>query len=78
MSKTKKYSLRTTNTNDEWSAEIVRRVSSSRTVVSKSQAGFASEADAQSWGEKELASFLQNLNERNKRHSEQRENKTDK
>jgi hypothetical protein len=49
----------------EWSAEITRRATATKTVVSKAQAGFASEAEALSWAEKELAVFLE-LNERNK------------
>ncbi len=49
----------------EWSAEIVRRATATKTVVSKTQGGFTSEAEAQAWAEKELAVFLE-LNERNK------------
>ncbi len=49
----------------EWSAEITRRATAKKTVVSKAQGGFTSEAEAQSWAEKELAVFLE-LNERNK------------
>ncbi len=49
----------------EWSAEITRRATAKKTVVSKAQVGFTSEAEAQSWAEKELAVFLE-LNERNK------------
>jgi len=49
----------------EWSAEIVRRATATKTVVSKAQGGFASEAEAQVWAERELAVFLE-LNERNK------------
>ncbi|MDO9319046.1 MAG: DUF3622 domain-containing protein [Gammaproteobacteria bacterium] len=49
----------------EWSAEIIRRATATKTVVSKAQGGFASEAEAQVWAEKELAAFLE-LNERNK------------
>ena len=36
-------------------------------VVSKQQDGFATEADAQAWGETELKSFLHQLEQRNKR-----------
>ena len=49
----------------EWSAEITRRATAKKTVVSKTQGGFTSEAEAQGWAEKELAVFLE-LNERNK------------
>ncbi|MDO8271578.1 MAG: DUF3622 domain-containing protein [Gammaproteobacteria bacterium] len=49
----------------EWSAEIIRRATATKTVVSKAQGGFTTEAEAQTWAERELAVFLE-LNERNK------------
>lgn len=72
MTTNKKYDCRVTQEGASWTAEIVRRVTSKRTAVSKSQDGFATEAEAQAWGEKELKSFLDNLADRNKRDSEQR------
>jgi len=71
MAKGKKYEYRLVQDNTSWTAEIVRRITSKKTVVSKSQGGFTSESDAQEWGQKELKSFLQNLTERNKRRSKQ-------
>lgn len=73
MTKGKKYDYRVAQDNTGWRAEIIRRVTSKQTVVSKSQGGFATESDAQEWGQKELKAFLQNLVERNKRRSRQRE-----
>jgi len=73
--KGKKYSYRTVKDGASWTAEILRRKTSTEIVISKSQSGFSTESDAQAWGERELKSFLQNLSERNKRHSEQREKK---
>lgn len=72
MTQSKKYDYRVTQDKKTWTAEIIRRVTSKRTSVSKTQDGFASEAEAKAWGEKELASFLENLAERNKRDSAQR------
>ena len=72
MAKGKKYDVRVVQDKKTWTAEIIRHITSKKTVVSKSQVGFVLEADAQGWGEKELKSFLQNLNERNKRRSEKR------
>jgi hypothetical protein len=72
MTTHKKYDCRITQEGTSWTAEIIRRVTSKRTAVSKSQDGFATEAEAQVWGEKELKSFLDNLADRNKRDSEQR------
>ncbi|RLA19910.1 MAG: DUF3622 domain-containing protein [Gammaproteobacteria bacterium] len=58
---------------ETWRAEITRRVSSKRSTVSKSQDGFATEAEAKKWAEEELKAFLKKLNEQNKRRAEQRE-----
>lgn len=69
MAKGKKYDCRVIKDGDNWTAEITRRKTSKETVVSKSQGGFASEHDAQEWGQVELKSFLNSLNERNKRRS---------
>jgi hypothetical protein len=73
MSKNKKYSCRVEASNGAWTAEIVRKVSVKNTVVSKSQGGFSSEAEAQSWGEVELKSFLMGQSERNKRRAQSRD-----
>jgi len=72
MTQSKKYDYRISQNKKTWTAEIIRRVTSKRTAVSKSQDGFATEAEAKAWGEKELAAFLENLAERNKRDSAQR------
>jgi len=72
MATSKKYNFKITQDGTTWSTKIIRRVSSQKTVISKKQAGFASEAEAQAWGEKEMALFLDNLNARNKRRSKPR------
>jgi hypothetical protein len=69
MTQSKKYSLRITQDNATWTAEIVRRKTAKESLVSKAQSGFASESDAQAWGETELKTFLQHQVERNKRHA---------
>lgn len=73
MAKAKKYDYRVAQDKSTWTAEITRRVTSKRMMVSKSQDGFSSEAEAQAWGEKALAEFLESLGSRNKRRSSQRE-----
>ena len=70
MTNSKKFDYRVVQDNTCWTAEIVRRVTSKKTVVSKSQGEFTLESDAHEWGQKELKSFLQNLSERNKRRSQ--------
>jgi len=75
MTKSKQYDVRVVQYDAGWVAEIVRRVTSKKTVVSKSQDGFATESDAQEWGQAEVKTFLQkrNLNKGNKRRSKQPE-----
>ena len=72
MTQSKKYDCRVVQDNTGWSADIIRRVTSKKTVVTKSQSGFTSEAEAQDWGQKEVKSFLKavNLNEQKKRYSQ--------
>ncbi|MCP4596877.1 DUF3622 domain-containing protein [Neptuniibacter sp.] len=73
MSKGKKYSYQVAENDGSWSAEIVRQVSNRKTVISKRQDDFKTEADAQSWAEQELQQFLDQQVERNKRKAEKRE-----
>ncbi len=65
MTQAKKYEIRVVQNDSKWSAEIVRRVTSKKTTVSKAQDGFASEAEAKTWGDTELKVFLKKLKERN-------------
>ncbi len=69
----KKYTAKVTQKDDQWSAAIVRRVSSRKTVVSKQQDGFKSEEEAKAWSEAELKTFLQQLSDKNKARAEQRQ-----
>jgi hypothetical protein len=71
--KNKKYDFLVVQDGDTWRTDITRRVSSKRSTVSKSQDGFASEAEAIKWGENELKTFLKKLEEQNKRRNEQRQ-----
>lgn len=70
MSTNKRYisNVSQDETSGLWQAEILRRASSKRSVVSKMQEGFATEEEANKWAETTLAEFLA-LNERNKRQS---------
>ena len=64
---TQKYSLKITETEGSWSAQILRRKTARETLVTKSQEGFATESEAQAWGEQQLQAFQQLQAERNKR-----------
>ena len=70
MAKNKKYDIQLVRDKNSWTAEITRRITSRKTAVSKRQEGFSTETEAQEWGEKELKSFLESQNARNKRRSE--------
>jgi len=72
MATGKKYDYRIVQNDATWTAEIIRQVTSRKTMVSKSQEGFASESEADAWGQKELQTFLEKLKERNKRRAKQR------
>lgn len=70
MSQSKKYAFRVFEANNGWKTEITRRMTATKTVVSKSHDGFASEAEATAWGEQALQDFLGKQVERNKRKTE--------
>ncbi len=72
MTQSKKYDSRISQTNDSWTAEITRRASVKKIVVSKVQDGFKTEADAKEWADKELAIFLTKQSEHNKRRASKR------
>lgn len=71
MAKSKKYDYRVTTSETGWVAEIIRQVTSKKTVVSKSQDGFTTETEAKAWGQQELKIFVQNHAARSKSRSEQ-------
>ncbi|WP_047688913.1 DUF3622 domain-containing protein [Vibrio sp. ZOR0018] len=67
MSESKKFTIKVTEKRNGWAAEIVRQVTSRRSVVSKREMGFESEAQAQAWAKKELSGFIENQAKRNER-----------
>lgn len=58
----KKYDFKVFNEEADgasvWTAQILRRVTSSKKTVSKAQSGFATEAEAQTWAQAALQEFL--------------------
>ncbi|WP_020209825.1 DUF3622 domain-containing protein [Gilvimarinus chinensis] len=64
MSKNKKFNVQVTDNGGNWRAEITRRASARKTVTSKVQDGFASEAEATQWAEAELKIILDNVRAR--------------
>ena len=71
MTKSKKYDYCLRPDDEGWRVEIVRKVTAKKTIVSKRQSGFATEAEAIEWGKNEVSVFLQQHNERNKLRSQQ-------
>ena len=69
MTKGKKYDYKITQEESTWRAEITRQVTSRKSTVSKCQSGFATEGEAQAWGKEQLAVFLENQKEKNKRNA---------
>jgi len=72
MSQSKQYSTAISQQDSSWTAEIIRRASAKKNIVSKSQAGFKTEKEAKAWGEEQLALFTITQSEQNKRRSEKR------
>jgi hypothetical protein len=75
MKTSKKYHFQVVQDGVTWRTEILRRVTAKTTVVSKQQAGFASEAEAQTWGQEEVRVFLKSTNtkELNKRRAKKQD-----
>jgi len=75
MTESKKYDYRVVKDNSGWAVDIIRRVTSKKTLVSKRQDGFNSETEAQDWGQKEIKEFLKqhNLNQQQKRRAKKQE-----
>ena len=72
MGKSRKYSAHVLKNDSGFVAEIHRRMTSKKFVVTKHKEGFATEAEAQAWADKELESFLLRLSEQSKARAEKR------
>lgn len=72
MGKSRKYSAHVVKRESGFSAEIHRRMTSKKQVVTKHKDGFASEAEAQAWVDVELQTFLERLSEQSKLRAEKR------
>ena len=72
MAQQNKFDYRIKQDNEQWSAEITRRVTARKTSVSKRKKGFATQELAEQWAKETLTGFLDNLQESNKRKAEKR------
>ena len=62
MKPSKKYDYHIIEEDDDYSVQILRRVSAKKTHVTKQRGGFASREEAQAWGQAEAAALLKNMN----------------
>lgn len=72
MTASSKYAINIVEEASIWTADITRRVSRKKVVVSATQSGFANEAEALAWAEQALKEFVDNQSARNKRRNEKR------
>lgn len=72
MATSSKYAIQIVQDESIWTADITRRVSRKEVVVSKTETGFATEAEAQAWADVELKTFVDNQGERNKKRNSKR------
>ena len=72
MAQQNKFDYRIKEDGDKWNAEITRRVTARKTSVSKRQKGFETQELAETWAKEQLVTFLDNLQESNKRKAEKR------
>lgn len=54
----KKYQTNVSQSGDTWTAQITRQITSRKVHVSKEQADFASETEAQEWADATLMEFV--------------------
>ena len=72
MSKNRKYDSKIEPSGTTWKAQIIRHITSKKTVVSKQQDGFSDQASAQQWAEQQLLEFTATLSTSNERHGQAR------
>jgi hypothetical protein len=63
----KKYQSEILQEGDHWTARITRQITSRKSLVSKQQEGFTSEAEAQAWVDTNMAEFISTQKSANKR-----------
>jgi hypothetical protein len=68
----KKYQSDVVQDGALWTASITRQVTSVKSIVSKQQDGFASEAEAQAWVDTHLAEFISTQKNANSRQGSSR------
>ena len=72
MSKNKKYDYKIELSGSTWKAQIIRHITSKKTIISKQKEAFPDEKSAQQWAEEQLLEFTSTLSASNERHGQQR------
>ena len=65
-----KFNYRVVQKNTSWTAEIIRKATANKTVVSTKKGDFATEEEAETWAKSKLESFVKELNEKRLKASE--------
>ena len=68
-----KFNYRIVQDENSWTAEIIRKVTAKKTVVTTKQSDFVSEEEAETWAKKKLLSFVKELNEKRQQQKEAKE-----
>lgn len=68
----KKYQTQVVQSNDTWTAQITRQVTSLKVHVSKEQADFKTQAQAQQWADEAIKEFISTQQSANQRQGSSR------
>ncbi len=77
MAKNNKYKTNIQQVNSSWLAQITRQVTSKKTTITKQQADFATESQANEWADTELKKMLTTQASSNQRHDKSRKKNTE-
>ena len=75
MAKNNKYQINLLQTESTWQAQILRQITSKKTKITKQQADFTSESEAEKWAETELKKLIETQVQNNQRHNQSRKEK---
>ena len=65
-----KFNYRVVQKGTSWTAEIIRKATATKTVVSTKKDAFATEEEAETWAKSKLETFVKELNDKRLKASE--------
>jgi frataxin-like iron-binding protein CyaY len=65
-----KFNYRVIQNKTTWTAEIIRKATANKMVVSTKQGGFTTEEEAETWAKSKLETFVKELNDKRLKASE--------